>query len=230
MPNSHAKPIAEVVSEAEKLFAQRQDVEKLRSAFELLRTARNPEKRDFEVEWRFAKFSYFLAKRLENIKEKEEIFERGRDAGRIALRIEPNKPDGHFWYGANLGELAKISPVTVGIRSVDDIQESMNRVIELDPAYQGATAFDALAQVEMATRAYRGKAEKAIEYLERSIAINPANAYVRANLAEAYLAVKRDADARKQIEAVLRMKVDADYPLEHNEAVEKAKRLLARNF
>ena len=105
--------------------------------------------RNFEVEWKFAKFNYFLGKHTTDEKESEKAFEDGVQAGRIASRVEPNKPDGYFWYGANLGEQAKKSPVTVGIKSIDDIREAMNKVIEIQPDYQAASAYDALAQIEL---------------------------------------------------------------------------------
>ena len=71
--------------------------------------------------------------------------------------MEPDKPDGYFWYGANLGELARRSPITVGIKSVADIQQAMNKVIEIDPGYQKASAYDALAQIELQTTMTGGK-------------------------------------------------------------------------
>lgn len=221
---------SEAIAEADRLFQEREDIEKIRRAVEMLGSLRNPEQRNYEVEWKFAKCSYFLGKRLENEKEKEAVFEKGRDAGKIASRIHADKPDGFFWYAANLGELSKISPVTIGIKSIDDIREAMQRVIELDPDYQGASAFDALAQVELKSRLFGGKAEKAVEYLEKAIELEKQNSSSRVNLAEAYLAVKRDADARKQLDHVLKMEPHPDFKPEHEEAVKKAKELLKRNF
>ena len=138
-----AKPspgqLAEAKAAAAKLFSERSDVAKLREAVRTLSDIRDPENRDFETEWLYSKYSFFLGKAVPE-KEKEAVWERGKAAGQIAARLEPNRPEGHFWYGANLGELAKLSPVTVGIKSVDDIRSAMNRVIEIDPAYQSASA------------------------------------------------------------------------------------------
>ncbi len=227
-----AKPspgqLAEAKSAAAKLFSERSDVAKLREAVRMLSDIRDPENRDFETEWLYAKYSFFLGKAVPE-KEKEAVWERGKAAGQIAARLEPNRPEGHFWYGANLGELAKLSPVTVGIKSVDDIRSAMNRVIEIDPAYQSASAFEALAQVELATRMFGdGSAEKAVEYLEKGIELGPENAYLRATLAEAYVSLRRPADARKQIDTLLKMQPNPDYAAEHEEAVEKGKKLLNR--
>lgn len=218
------------LTEAENLFRQREDLDKLRTSIKSLERVRDPENRNYQVEWTYAKHNYFLGKFSTNEKEAEESLGKGRDAGKIASRVDPSKPDGHFWFAANLGELAKRSPITIGLRSVDDIQEAMTKVIELQPDYQGASAYDALAQVELATRIKGGDAQKAVDYLEKGLELAPANTNIRVHLAEAYLAVKRDAEAKKQIDHLLTMKPDPEYMPEYRESVEKARKLLKTNF
>jgi tetratricopeptide (TPR) repeat protein len=116
------------------------------------------------------------------------------------------------------------------LRSVDDIKESMSRVLELQPDYQAASAYDALGQIELKTRLKGGDPQKAVEYLEKGLALAPDNSNIRVHLAEAYLAVKRDTDARRHLEQVLQMKPNPDYMPEYREAVEKAKKLIQTNF
>ena len=222
--------IQTALSSSENLFKQREDLDKLRTAVKTLASVRDPDNRNYQVEWTFAKYSYFLGKYVENKEESAQVLEAGRDAGMIAARVDPQKPDGHFWYAANLGELAKQSPITVGIKSVDDIKESMGKVLEIQPDYQGASAFDALAQVELKTRLKGGSSEKAVELLEKGLQLAPDNTNIRLHLGEAYLAVKRDADARKQFDQLLQMKPNPEYMPEYRECVEKAKKLIETNF
>ena len=223
-------PPAEAIAQAEALFRQREDVSKLREAVKLLAAARTPDNRNYEIEWQYARFNYFLGRQSESEKEGEQAFENGVQAGKIAARIEPEKPDGHFWYAASLGEQAKRSPVTVGIKAVDDIREAMNKVIEIQPGYQNASAYDALAQVELTTGLFGGKPEKAVEYLEKALALEKNNANIYLHLGQAYLAVNRDAEAKKQLEYLLKMKPSPEYKFEHKEASEKAKKLLETRF
>jgi tetratricopeptide (TPR) repeat protein len=226
-----ATQIAETILETDNLFRQRENLQNLREAVKRLAAVRNPDQRNYEVEWKFAKYNYFLGRQTDNEKESEKALADGVQAGRIASRLEPDKPDGHFWYGANLGEQAKKSPVTVGIKAVDDIREAMNKVIEIEPGYQGASAYDGLAQVELSTRGILGgKPEKAVEYLEKALEIEKNNTYLYLHLAEAYLAVNRTADAKKQLEHLLTMKPNPDYVIEHREITEKAKKLLETRF
>lgn len=225
-----AADVSAQIKHADELFRRRADVSKLREAVNLLAQVRNPDKRSFETEWKFAKYNYFLGKQSSDEKESEKAFENGARAGKIASRIEPNKPDGYFWYGANLGEQANRAPLTKGLMSVGDIQEAMNRTIEIDPAYEGASAFDALAQVELATRMTGGDAKKAIDFLEKAIQIDNNNSYLHLHLAEAYLATNRQAEAKKQLEFVLKMKPDPDYLPEYEENQKEAEKMIETKF
>ena len=222
--------IQKALEDSEPLFKEREDLEKLRAAIKNLASVRDPDNRNYQVEWTFAKYNYFLGKYSPDEDEAEASLEQGRDAGKIASRVDPQKPEGHFWYAANMGELAKRSPITVGLRSVDDIKAAMNKVVEIQPDYQSASAYDALGQLELATRLKGGDAKKAVELLEKGMQMAPDNTNIRIHLAEAYLAVKRDADARKQLDHLLQMKPHPDYVPEYREAVEKAKKLIETNF
>ena len=223
-------PVAETVAKADESAKGHNDLPKLREAVNLLAQVRNPDARSYEVEWKFAQYSYFLGRLTTDEKESKKAFENGETAGQIASRIEPTKPDGYFWYGANLGEQAKRAPLTKGLTAVGDIKTAMNKVIEIDPSYQGASAFDALAQIELATRLTGGKAAKAIEYLEKAAEINKDNSYIRLHLAQAYLAENRDADAKKQLDYLLKMKPNPDFLPEYEECVKEGKKLLETKF
>ncbi len=223
-------PPTEAIKQADALFAQRKDVAKLREALNTIARVRNPNQRNFEVEWKFAKYNYFLSKQIADEKEADKINKDGYTAALIASRLEPTKPDGYFWAGANLGEQSRRNPITVGIKSVTEIRELMNKVIEIQPNYQGASAYDALAQLEMASRLTSGKAEKAVEYLEKAIVIEKANSYLHLHLAEAYLAVKKDAEAKKQLDLIFKMKLNPEYEVETVEVETEAKRILSARF
>jgi tetratricopeptide (TPR) repeat protein len=222
---------SETIAQAENLFKQRADLAKLREAVKLLSATRSMDNRNYEIEWQFARFNYFLGKQTPDEKESEKAFEDGIQAGKIASKIEPNKPDGYFWYGVNLGEQAKRSPVTVGYKAIDEIRAAMNKVIEIDPKYESASAYVGLAQVELkAGLLGGGKPEKAVEYLEKALALDKSNTYIYLHLGEAYLAVNRDSDAKKQLEYLLKMKPNPDYVFEYKECSEKAKKLLETRF
>src|SRR5687767_10813747 len=95
------------IADSEILFKQREDLDKLRAAIKMVAAVRDPDNRNYQIEWTFAKYNYFLGKFTPDADEAEESLEAGRDSAKIASRVEPQKPEGHFWYAANLGEMAK---------------------------------------------------------------------------------------------------------------------------
>lgn len=229
-PKLSPDQIKAAILQAETLFKQREDVPKLKEAVNTLGEVRDWRQPDFEVEWKYSRMNYFLGKQTTDQKEAEAIFGRGRDAGTIAARLEPNRAEGHFWFGANLGELARMDPLVTGIKSVSDIRAAMNKVIEIDPKYQNSSAYDALAQIELESRLTGGSAEKAAELLQTALATERDNANLHLHLAVAFLALKRNDEARKQIDTLMSMKQSPEYAIEYRETVAQAKKMLETRF
>lgn len=220
-------PIPDLIKQADDLYRGREDLARLRDGIALLRRARNADAQNFEANWKLAKFDYYLGDKTADDRESDKVFKEGVAAGKVAERVAPDKADGYFWTGACLGGRAKRNPITEGITSIGEIRAAMNRTIEIEPAYQGASAYDVLAQIELAPLT-GGTTEKAVEYLEKAAALEKENTNIRLHLAEAYLRVNRTADAKKQLDYFLNMKPNPDYLPEYAESVKEAKKLRAR--
>lgn len=229
-PSVSADQIDAARAKAEQLWKEREDHAKLREAVAALRSVRDYRHRNFEVESQYAKYNYFLGKQSQDAKESDAAFEEGKNAGKIASTVDPKRPDGYFWYGANLGEIARKNMLTVGVKSIGDVRGSMEKVLEIDPRFENSNASDVLGQIELETRLYGGSAEKAITIFEKALEVETNNMNLHLHAAEAYLQVKKDGEARKHLEQVLRMKPNPDYAIECREAVEKAKKLLASRY
>lgn len=219
-----------IIAQAEALFRQREDVSKLQEAVNTLGKARDWSNPDFETEWKFARMSYFLGKQVADRKQAEPIFGRGRDAGAIAARLSPERAEGHFWFGANLGELARMDPLVTGISSVGEIRAAMNKVIEIEPGYQNSSAYDALAQIELETRLTGGSAARAAELLQTALETERENADLHLRLATALLALKRNDEARKQLDILLRMRPNPEYGIEYRQSIAEARKMLETRF
>lgn len=222
--------VPELLRQADEHFKLREDLDKLRLAVGFLKRARSADEKNFEAAWKLAQYSYFLGKTTKDDKEAEKVFAAGISAGRVATNIAPDKPEGWFWLGAAHGGEAERFPFTKGLSAVDKIREAMLKVIEIDPNYQGATAFDALATVELKTASFGGKPAKAVEYLEKGLALNPDNFLSRLNLAEAFLALDRDAEAKQQLNYIFKIKPPADLEPEYREIERKARKMLETKF
>jgi tetratricopeptide (TPR) repeat protein len=102
-------------------------------------------------------------------------------------------------------------------------------VLRIDEQFQGGAAYLALGQLYLqAPRLFGGDSQKAIEYLEKGLKFGNNNALLRLRLAEAYHEVRRDGEARKQIDVVLKITPNPDFLPEYKDAVDGAKKLLEK--
>lgn len=219
------RPAAEAIAEADRLYAGRADLVKVRQGVLALRQAQGEDQANYELAWRLAKFNYYLGAHSPEATERDKGFHDGIEAGKQAVKLQDGKPDGHFWLGANYGGSAKAS-ILAGLSDFDDIKREMETVIKLDESYQTGSAYMALGQLYLeAPRMLGGDTQKAIEYLEKGLRVGPTNSLLRAHLAEAYAQAQRNDDARKQIEALLAMKPAPGYEPEYDESVALVRKL-----
>lgn len=219
-----AKAATDGIAQADQLYAQRGDLSKARMAVAALRQARTADYGNFDAAWKLSRADYYLGTHVTD-SEADDIFREGIQAGKVAIQLNGSRPEGHFWLGANYGGSAERSTLA-GLAAVEDIRNEMETVIKMDPSFQGGSAYLGLGQLYLeAPRVLGGDTAKAIDYLQKGIKVAPTNSLMRVHLAEAYHAAGRDAEARKEIEDLMAMTPDPNYLPEHQDAIEKAKKL-----
>ncbi len=216
---------AALIAEADKLYAEREDLARLRAGITALKRARALEPSNYDAAWRLARFSYYLGAHTTDEAERDRSFREGAAAGKAAVESQADKPEGHFWLGANYGGSAQHSTLA-GLTSVDDIIKEMETVIKLDEGYQSGSAYMVLGQVYLQSpKMLGGDRQKAVETLEKGLRFGEQNAFLHLRLAQAYLAVNRNDDARRQLDAISNLKPSPDYLPEYKEAVAEAQKL-----
>ena len=229
--NPSSVPVADLVAQADKLYSERDDLERLRAGINALRRARAAGASNYEVVWRLAKFNYYLGDRAKDDPTRKDAFRDGIEAGESAVRIAPNRPEGHFWLGANLGGQAKFQGALSSLATVPEIRREMEAVLKIDEKYLGGSAYIALGEIDLQLpELLGGDPQRAVELLEKGLGVDDSNTLTRLRLAEAYLAVKRPADARRQLDAILKTPPDPDYLPEHKESTAAARELLDKRF
>jgi tetratricopeptide (TPR) repeat protein len=220
---------AALVAQADALYDGRASIEKARQAVAVLRRARTADYGNYEAIWKLSKYDYYLGAHEGDEPRRLDAFREGIAAGEQAVKLSPDKPEGHFWLGANLGGRAKAQGPLYALSPVPDIRREMETVIKLDDSFQAGSAYLALGQLDLELpEVMGGDSKRAVEELERGMKVGQDNALLRLELAKAYYEVKRPADARAQAEAILKMKPAPGYQTEYEEAAEGARQLLAR--
>src|SRR5438105_4281497 len=163
------RPSAEAIAEADRLYEGRADLMKVRQAIVALRQAQADDPTNYDIAWRLAEFDYFLGSHSSDSGEKDKAFREGIEAGKLAVKLQDGKPEGHFWLGANYGGSAEMSTLA-GLSEVEDIKREMETVIKLNEKYQDASAYLLLGQVYLdSPTLLGGDTQKAISYLDKAL-------------------------------------------------------------
>jgi tetratricopeptide (TPR) repeat protein len=217
---------AQEITQADQLYGHRDDLLQLRRGIVALRQALTKDPGSYEAAWKLSKFNYYLATHTDDTKERDDAFKAGIDAGKAAVQLQNQKPDGHFWLGANYGGAAEHSTIQ-GLATVDDIRNEMETVLRLDQGYQNGSAYMVLGLVYLnAPGIVGGDPKKAVEEMQKGLPFGEPNAFLHLYLAEAYQKVGRNDDARRELKKILDMTPDPSYLPEYKEASADAQKLL----
>src|SRR6266852_772662 len=118
------RPAGEAIAEADQLYTGRADLVKIRQGVVALRQAQAEDQANYDLAWRLAKFNYYLGAHSPEPTERDKAFHDGVEAGKLAVKLQDRKPDGHFWLGANYGGKAQTSMLS-GLAEIDDIKHEM---------------------------------------------------------------------------------------------------------
>jgi len=224
-------PVAELIRQADEAYAGRADLNRVREGLKILRSARAQEPGNYEVAWRMARLAYTLGDKSKDDEERAKAFAEGVAAGKSAVTAEPQKPEGHFWLGANTGGEAQVLGPLSGLASAKELRQRMETVLRLDEDFQGGSAHMVLGRLDTELPSMLGgDVKRAIATLEQGKRYGEQNSLLRLRLAEAYLADRRREDARRELNFILQMKPHPDFLPEHEEATTKARELLATRF
>ncbi len=213
------------ISQADQMYAQREDLSHLQQGIVFLRQAAVADPNSYDAAWRLAKFNYYLATHIDaNLRDQK--FRDGIEAGKTAVQLSGAKPEGHFWLGANYGGSLESDTIT-GLATVEDVRREMNTVLSINEGYQDGSAYMVLGLLDLkAPKILGGDPQKAVTEMEKGLRFGGKNAFLRLHLAEAYQTVGRSVEARQQLNTILSMTPDPNYLPELKEAQLQARQLL----
>jgi uncharacterized membrane protein len=229
---ARAAPLAKVVSaqgaDPDSLYAQRETLASAQQAEQIWadRLAKNA--KDFESAWKTARARYWLGGHApENAR--KAYLEGGIAAGRAAVAVEPNKPEGHFWVAANMGALAESFGMRQGLKYRGDIKDKLLTVLRLDPAFLQGSADRALGRwYYKVPGLFGGSDRKSEEHLRKALTYNPRSTVTLYFLAETLMELGKKADAKSTLQQVLDAPLDPDWAPEDREFKDKARQLLSK--
>src|SRR6266851_3503164 len=155
------------------LYADRANIASARRAADMWGAMLTGDLRNFEAAWKLARADYWLGGHAPE-RERRAFLERGIEAGRKAVAVQPNRPEGHFWIAANMGALAESFGLRQGLKYRGDIKNELETVLRLDPAFQQGSADRALGRWYFKVPGlFGGSSKEAEAHLRASLTYNP---------------------------------------------------------
>ena len=181
---------------------------------------------DYELLWRAARANYWLGNRAMP-KERLAWYERGIELGKRAVAQKPDGVEGHFWLGASYGGYCEEKGGLTAFRNVKLVRTEMQKVLQLNDAYEEGSAYTALGEIDRQLPGlFGGNLKRGTATLQKGLSIAPGNAEIRLALANAYLKAKRKDDALAQLHELLQMEFTSPRAIVGRRTQDKAQVLL----
>jgi tetratricopeptide (TPR) repeat protein len=219
---------AVLAQSADALYADRANPSSAVRAAELWSAdvARNP--KNFEAAWKLARVMYWLGNHAP-ASERRAYLERGVEAGRKAALLQPTRPEGYFWMGADMGTLAESFGIRAGLKYRKPVKEAFEAVLRIDPAFQRGSADRALGRWYFKVpRLFGGSNEQAEAHLRASLTYDERSPISHYFLAEVLIDEGREQEARAELEKVIAAPPDPEWNAEDEGYRAQARTLLQR--
>jgi tetratricopeptide (TPR) repeat protein len=221
-------PLFAADPDPEVLYKGRADLASARQAADLWEARLKANPRDFESAWKVARATYWIGQHEEKEAGRKAL-ERGIAAGKQAAAISPDRPEGHFWMAASMGALAESYGLRQGIKYRSAIKDALERVLQIEPAFQQGSAYSALGRwYHMVPGLFGGSETKSEEYLRKALTYGPDSILTHFYLAETLFERSKDADAIEELKKTVAATRNPDFDPEDREFQAKAAAELAR--
>jgi tetratricopeptide (TPR) repeat protein len=218
--------VAAQADDPDALYRNREDLSSAQRAEHVWADRLKAKPDDFESAWKLARARYWLGKHIAE-KDRKAMLESGIEAARVAVRVAPNKPEGHFWIGANMGSLAESFGVHQGLKYRGEIKSELETVLRLDPAFQEGSADRALGRWYNKVPGLFGGSNKQSEaHLRKALTYDPQSTATLYFLAETLIDEGKKDEAKQSLQKVLDAPLDPEWTPEDKEFKDKAKKLL----
>jgi hypothetical protein len=177
---------------------------------------------DYDAAWKLARVSYWLGTHLPE-RARRAALERGVVAGETAIRLGPNRPEGHFWLAADMGTLAESFGLLQGVKYRSRIRVELERVLAIDGGWQGGSAEAALGQWYFEVpRLLGGSTMKAEAHLRRALTYDAENLAALSFLAELLASDQRNVEASALLRRILDAPLSSEWAPEDRDFKKQA--------
>ena len=212
----------------DRLYADRENLASALRAADIWEARLAADPSSYDAAWKLSRICYWLGSHVAEDGRRRQL-ERGVEAGRRAITLEPKRPDGYFWMAASMGALAESFGLRAGLRYRGPIKDALETILQIDPAYQQGSADRAIGRWYFKVPGlFGGSNTRSEQHLRKSLTYNPDSTISHFFLAETLLDMKKRAEAREEFQKVIDAPLHPDWTPEDREFKQKAQEALAR--
>ncbi len=203
--------VNELIKQGDLLYHQRAKLVNVNRAIAKYKEAIKLDPGSFDAMWRLSRVYYYYGTRVdEDFDDRRmEIFNEGKTWGMKAFELKPKRPEGHFWFGVNLGSWGEANGVLKSLSIRGDLEDSMKRVARIDESYEGAGAYRVLGRMKFRLPGlFGGDNDESISYLRKAVKLGPTNAMNYVFLAETLMDEDEYIEAEKLLKKCINMEPD----------------------
>jgi hypothetical protein len=213
------------IADPDELYRQREDLSSAARAADLWAQRSDV---DFEAAWKLSRACYWLGTHQTDQNARNAL-ERGVNAGERAIRLGSDRSEGHFWLAANMGRLAESFGLIKAMKYRGRIKDELERVLMIDPAWQGGSADAALGQwYATVPRLFGGSRQRAEQHLRRALDRDANSTSALSFLGEMLASEGRTDEARDLLRRVVNAPFDAEWAPEDRELKQRSATLLKK--
>jgi len=202
------------VAMADDYYLGRAKLSNVDQSLQLLRQSVTENSNDYEAWWRISRSENFLGRAHDDSDPQAamQAFQAGIEAGQRAVRLQPNRVEGHLWLGVNYGLLAEEQGWIKGLRLLDTVRNEMEAVARINSDYEQAAGERTLARLYYRAPFFKGgDKQRSIQLLQDCLKRYPQDSFALLYLADDYLALGRRDEARALLEQILNLCPDPQY-------------------
>ena len=176
-----------------------------------------------------AEINYWLGEDATDADDKIFFFNEGVECGKEGVAIDEDSTEANFWLAVNYGSYGQEKGIMQSLTLITPIKNAAEKVIELDANYFYGGAWRVLGRLYHKAPGFPfsiGSTKKAVECLEKAVAIGPKFFLNRLFLAEAYISNRDKAKAREHLEWIQIAPLNKNHELEDEGYKLDAKALL----
>lgn len=168
----------ESIERGDALYSQRTESDGAKQALAEFVKAASEDPSSVTPLWKAARACYWIADHTSSKKEKLALIEKGIALAQQAIALDPKCVEAHFWLGGIYGTYGETKGIMKSLAMVKPIREEMSTIIRLNDRYQGGAGYRVSGIVDYKVPSFvGGNKKRALEQLNKALAIDPTNAF-----------------------------------------------------